>query len=440
MKPFFTIADPELTQDSSVDPMGILSIWTHYGQAVFNQRITTVANDIRTYTFNIFHHHVIQLVFIDKQEELAHARNRFRLWRTDFDVKAGLLILLEDLVTWIFFKADRVEQDVEKMGILGINKARRADENSYYLQAYKSAGLLKNQLNLGMSGRYKGPLMAMGFFDRSFTYHSANWEHANLFFNSWENALLLRKQLMKLISELLLQSSNRDYPRISLAELIDSSSWKKLSGSYLDCFGNRKLPAELRKFWRSQLGLNSGAAKALFAEMPDFIEERYGYRELFRRAIIRLEEDPVEKAKLKDILAVEPFLSHTEYLLRYLAQPSVKTIKDVELELTKLRTAIMETGRFAVESVPPRLRKLQTEMLEARPLYQWIQAVLSFHEDTMRKRGGDSWVLMTEDGHLKHRFGGSLPANLDTVSKYLRSGYWYHTYYLDTLSSISKSL
>lgn len=43
---FFTLPDPEISQESSVDPMGLQVIWTWFGQQVFQDKLTTVANDL----------------------------------------------------------------------------------------------------------------------------------------------------------------------------------------------------------------------------------------------------------------------------------------------------------------------------------------------------------------------------------------------------------
>ncbi len=107
MKPFFTLPDPDITQESSLDPMGMQVIWTHYGQAIFQDKLTTVANNLRAFTFNLFHAHLINRLFQEHPEELASAKEQFTNWKTEVDIKTGLLIFLEDLVTWIFYDAQQ---------------------------------------------------------------------------------------------------------------------------------------------------------------------------------------------------------------------------------------------------------------------------------------------------------------------------------------------
>ena len=78
MKPFFTIPDLDLSQESSVDPMGLQVIWTHYGQDIFGEKLTTIANDLRVFTFNLFHNHLINRLYQDHSEE--RCRNHPYRW------------------------------------------------------------------------------------------------------------------------------------------------------------------------------------------------------------------------------------------------------------------------------------------------------------------------------------------------------------------------
>ncbi|MFN5295200.1 MAG: hypothetical protein ACK5BL_06690, partial [Flavobacteriales bacterium] len=66
----FTLPDYDLSQDSSVDPMGISAIWTSYGQSIFKDRLTTIANDARVFTINVFHHAVLRSLFDNYSEEV----------------------------------------------------------------------------------------------------------------------------------------------------------------------------------------------------------------------------------------------------------------------------------------------------------------------------------------------------------------------------------
>ena len=61
----FTEYDDSIAAEISRDPLGMQSIWTSFGQRIFEKRTTSVATDIRNYTINLFHHYVINRYFME---------------------------------------------------------------------------------------------------------------------------------------------------------------------------------------------------------------------------------------------------------------------------------------------------------------------------------------------------------------------------------------
>jgi hypothetical protein len=446
IKDFFTLPDPDLSQESSVDPMGLQVIWTTYGQAIFSEKLTTISNDLRVFTFNLFHHYIINNLFKEHAEEMQNAKAYYKSWQTEADVKTGLLMFLEDLVTWIFFlNKEESSIDIDQLGILGLTKARRAynpeDLNRIYLTANKRSGLLKNQINLGMAGRYKGPMINMEFFDRSFSYLPKTWEQVEKFMIKWDDARVLEGQILKLIIRVLFESPRKDSPQISLEELKKNRLWKPVSDGYLRCFGKKKLPRDVRNYWEDKLGLKSGAPKALFDEISSLNGDGYiDHPNVFAQARKEVKNEPGELQKLNDILTIEPLLSHSEYLLKYLSQQSVKTLADVENELVPLRNEIRKAGNFSIPRAHPKLLELQKTMLIDGSVTDWVDAVLKYHNKVMTQRGGNMWVELDGKGSFKHYFCGSLPEYISSVSAYLKSNVWLHTYYLETVRSIHYGL
>jgi len=446
IKEFFTLPDSDLSQESSVDPMGLQVIWTTYGQAIFNEKLTTIANDLRIFTFNLFHNYFINNLYKYHIEELQVAKGRYKGWQSDADVKAGLLMFLEDLVTWVFFlHKEESGTDTDRLGILGMLKARSAyyskDQNDIYLTANKRAGLLKNQLNLGMSGRYKGPMMNMEFFDRSYSYLEKAWEPVYEFMNKWEDAKDLAQALIALISDVLTGSKKIDYPQVSLEELKSRQKlWKQVGNGYLKCFGKGKLPKNVRIYWQDKLGLKSGASGAIYNQISLLnSDDQIDHRAILSRAK-QDDLEPGEKEKLKSILTIEPLLSHSEYLLRYISQQSVKNLKDVKDDLALLRVEIKKVGNFSIPDSHPRLLKLQSTMSTDGTMDNWLNGVLAYHNDIMDQRGGNVWVELDDKGSFKHYFCTSLVDHMSTVPGYLQSNVWLHTYYLETLRSIHAGL
>lgn len=445
---FFTIPDLDLTQESSVDPMGLQVIWTQYGQAIFNEKLTINANDLRVYTFNLFHHHLINRLDEDHRDEIQQATSYYRDWKTEFDFRSGLLIFLEDLVTHIFYKNAKDGNDsIDTIGILGMSKARILDytktHDQIFLSASKRQGLLKNQLNLGMSGRYKGPMISMKFFNRTYSQTSDKkiWEGVNQLINSWTDVSALEEKILQLIVKDLFDSANKEYPLMTLNDLFKNSLWKPISEGYIKCFGKRKLPKSVKDYWKDHLGLLSGAPYALFNEisiLPD--DENLNHQQIFLSAAKQLRNEPEEIQKVNNVLSIEPFLSHSEYLFRYLAQPSIKNINEEEKNIKLLRTAIVRSANFSVEKPESNLMELRRVMLVEDPYEQWLKGILSYHKNIMDRRGGSIWVDLDEQNNVKHYFAPSLSEDLNTVKKYLDKEPWWHTYYLETLRSISQGM
>ena len=445
VKPFFSIPDTDLTQESSFDPMGIMPIWIHYGQRLFDDKLTTIANDVRVYSFNLFHHYVIYELFRKHSDEIISAKQKFKSWQSDADVKAGLLIFLEDLIAHIFYIEGVNRPEVDNIGILGLSKARQShntnDLNSLVITASKNSGLLKNQLNLGMTGRYKGPMMNMRYFDRSFSYIPDTWEHVSSFLEKWTDAIELKNQLTKLITKYLLQAERGNTPSLSLQKIKSIGLWRSISKEYLNCFGKRQLPQLLKQYWKDKLGLNAGAPEVLYSLVATLKEkEAIEHEQIFRRSLLNLKDEPEEMAKVQRILDIEPFLSYSEYAGRFLAQPTTKKISDEVVSLNSLREAINNAAAFILDREVPRLIELVNAMTAPGDLETWLSSVNQYHRKINQDRGGNSWFEIENNGIVKHNFSPVLSEKFNTIEKYLNKPFWFHTYYLETLRSIYQGI
>ncbi len=445
VRQFFTIPDTELTQESSFDPMGIMPIWMHYGQALFQDKLTTIANDVRIFTFDLFHHYILYDLFRKYPEEIQLARSRYRGWKTDTDIKGGLLIFLEDLVAHIFYIEGSGNPDIETIGILGFNKARLAHNSDnramVRLSASKNAGLLKNQLNLGMTGRYKGPMMNMRYYDRSFSYFQSEWELVSRLFEKWKPALQLKDQLIKVILNKLISAPGKEAPELLLHDLRTSRSWRPLAEGYLNCFGKKRMPSVVKSYWKDKLGLNTGAPAVLYAIIGSLEDDPVlDHERIFRRSLRDLRSEPGEMQKIQRILDIEPFLSYAEYLARFLSQASIKKISDFSADLQRIRTAINNAAHFELDPDLPRLTELVNAMTAAGSLDEWLQSVLSFHRKISIVRGGAAWFEIEATGTIRHNFSPELNQRFNTIDLYLKHPFWWHTYYLETLRSINNSL
>jgi len=44
--------DERISGDAYIDPLGERMIWQVFGQAIFNNRVNSISNDVRNYTLN----------------------------------------------------------------------------------------------------------------------------------------------------------------------------------------------------------------------------------------------------------------------------------------------------------------------------------------------------------------------------------------------------
>jgi hypothetical protein len=61
---FFTEYDDDVSSQLNLDPLGLQVIWSAYGQEIFKNRISSISNDVRNYTLNLFHHHIVRTVVV----------------------------------------------------------------------------------------------------------------------------------------------------------------------------------------------------------------------------------------------------------------------------------------------------------------------------------------------------------------------------------------
>ena len=442
---FFTIPDPDLFQESALDPLGIMPIWVQYGHSLFNSKLTTIANDVRVFNFNLFHHYVLFDLFRQYPEAGHRAKERYRDWRTDTDLRTGLIIFLEQLVSHIFYREGENDPAIETVGILGLNKARLSQStlrpDQIMLRANKSSGLLRNQVALGMNGRYKGPMMNMGYFDRSYSYLPKAWDGFGRVIAQWPEATELAKSLHQLFLNLLFQAPGRSSPQLSLEVICKSKYYKKIKDGYLICFGKNTLSSLLRSYWKDQLGFNSGAPAVLYELVSKQSDKQpILHEQIFREASSRLSKEPAEQQKVDRILELEPFLSAIEYLFRYLAQPDIRRISDVRQELDLLKSEVLSASAIGTDPALPRLNKLIEAAKWTGHLNSWLANIQAYHQQVSLARGGSPWFEIDKDGGIKHHYAPLLSESYNTPQKYLSHPFWWHTYYLETLRSVQAGL
>lgn len=60
-----TDANKDIASSLYIDPLGMLVIWSSYGEAIFEKRVNSISNDVRNFTVNLMHHGVVQSLISD---------------------------------------------------------------------------------------------------------------------------------------------------------------------------------------------------------------------------------------------------------------------------------------------------------------------------------------------------------------------------------------
>jgi hypothetical protein len=446
----FTLPDLELSQDSSVDPMGISAIWTSYGQAIFKDRLTTIANDARVFTINVFHHAVLRSLFEEYSDEVETALKQYSDWRSEFEMKSGLLIFMEDVSTLAYSDDYTTAEEVERLGVLGLSKWRsvknNGDPQGYMLRASRNHGILKRQIVMGMSGRYKNPLIEMGFFDRFYRYDRPQsielWKQCQHWLNEWTALKELRLELLHYLRHDLLKGRTKGHPTVALNSAASDPAFLQLMQGYRKAFGKRALHPLAQQFWLDQLGIRSGAGMAVYEALRTCAPESgpVPYEKVFRQAVTQLTDEPEERTKVQSILELAPFLSHSEFILRFLAQRGIKKAPDYEQELSEFRKLWKSSITFSPNPSIPRLQQLAALAMAEGTASNWITGLFNYHGTIMQARGGTAWVQLNTDDTLHHFYAPSLPGSYNTIGQYMELQPWLHSYYLDSLKFIQQSL
>lgn len=427
----FTIPDDSIIREGSVDPMGFQMIWTQFGQKVFQNKLTTVATDIRNYTINLLHHHVLFTFERQHREQYVKALSHFSGYRREYDLKAGLLIFLEDLLVYSLVSQ---EDAVEVAGLLGSFKARaelNKPADQIILSAEQRAGVLVRQIQLGVNGRYKGPFMNMGLLTTNFNYYDEEWLKVGEVFNKWPHGKMLSEKLLTILLSLV-SSGNGEFPVTTWSECSDDT---ELLEMFANCFGSQKLPDVITAFWVNRIGLSEGAAKSVFDQLrssPDRLDPNVIIREAYK-----VEDDPLEKEKLSQIIKLEPFLTICAQVFYLLADASTKRLSDVIPEVSDLAEVLTTEDVRPLAEENKRLKFLIEQVENAGgDSTRLVHAIVDYHSKIMEERGGAAWVEIRDES-VKHLVSQGPRWSTEEL---VQNNHWYNDYYLSALRQIERGL
>lgn len=442
--------DETISSELNVDPLGLLVIWSSYGQDIFRRRISSISNDVRNFTLNIFNHAVIRSLVEDDSVVLGKGlRNNPAYGGRGKDsvyFKQACLIYLENAFTYAMISAQN-KNGVETTGVLGISKARRSWEetegNPRLLFSHdSSAHVLVRQNSLGVSGRYKTPLVEMNFFDSAYDYtlpeSRAQWDKVQTQLLSKSKPLanlhiLAREHLTNVLADV------RRTPERSFAELPS-----KLKDAFVKAFSSPVVVGGYtRDFWLAVTELDQGAAGALYEELnqewtPTNQRQERETADVFAQAAANRSLSSDDRSKLDYVRELEPFLAELDLLLGVMLSAKSQTLH----EATNKWKALGRDARTLPDKADPiktnTAMKAQasgtasdrlSELLAlacVKSIEQQMEGLLHYHEKVMQDRGQSPWLRLLGGNRLKVDVRiRKLPAKDDRPV-----GTWMHHYYL----------
>jgi hypothetical protein len=445
---YLTEHDESLAPDSYIDPVGTLVIWSSFSRMVFRNRVNSVSNDVRNYTLNLFHHFLVRKLIDDDDAVLSPSLKRRYHDKDVLAFKHACLIFLENMFVYSLLRRESSNKNVKTGGTLGISNARRRwekeDGDPELVFTHEPKGqILVRQLGLGVSGRYKTPLIEMDFFDASYQYNKPKfqpkWREAKAFITGDHKSLLgrLEAQLYPFLKRCVAELHH-------LGRLRFSGVPSRVIDAYANAFASPQVTGHYaRDFWLQQTGLDYGAAGALYTVLNRNAEANLEPKQVLEQA---LGEELVqeEKYKLERIARLEPFLSDCMLLFTLMAAERNHSIDHVAKHwaehgrnadrLSELAKPLVDFVRLPAirgSQAAIRLTKLQ-EVADAGDLGQQIRRLADYHSGIMRSRGQPAWLVVGENDMIQ--------LNARTMSRPApgtwRPGDWYNAYYLPQFRSL----
>lgn len=448
---YLTEYDDTLTGDSYIDPIGTLIVWSALGRQVFNDRVNSVSNDVRNYTLNLFNHHLVRKLVLDDEVKLSASLQRQYGNKEALAFKQACLLLMENVFVFSMLRHEGVS-GVETGGVLGISKARRLwekdGEATRLVFTHGPEGqVLIRQLGLGVSGRYKTPLMKIGFFDTDYQYHLPKfqpcWSKAEDFICGRSSPLAkLQAEVYSFLKEHL--------PALKHMGAIHFESVPtRISKGYSKSFASSPVVGSYaRDFWLQQTGLDTGAAGALFDVLRTDLDGEADARKIVEKAIENAKL-PEDKAKLEQIARVEPFLADCALLFWLMTTAREHSVDDVAKtwrdvfdrgdtrlpELADLAGDIAQLPALKGTQAGDRFVKLQLAS-RAGNTQEQIKALAQYHGKVMGVRGQPAWLTVDDGAKIKVNARTAAPPSPDKWPP----GAWYNAYYLPQFTSLVKGL
>lgn len=443
--------DDRISSELNLDPLGLQVIWSSYGQKIFRSRISSISNDVRNYTLNLFNHAVTKALIEDDRVQLGRVLLNEEAYagrgKDSAAFKQACLIYLENVFAFAMVEAEG-QPEVETAGVLGISKARarwrrKPEGNPSLVFSHETKShVLVRQNSLGVSGRYKTPLVEMKFFDFGYDYAlpdaKPQWRLAQMELFSAAAPLARLLQLAhRHLSEVVADA--RRTPERTFAEVP-----KALKKGFVNAFKSPSaVGAYARGFWLTVTELDQGAPGALYQVLeqewlPGGQKRDPSAAAVFALAVKQRSLSVVDKKTLEHVRVLEPFLGELSLLLDVMLSNKSQLLDDVrdrwmalgrdERTLSGLATLIEGDAAMRAQVTGTAAERL-TELLaisRGGDVQQHVVQLLKYHDKVMEARGQSSWIRLLNGSQLK----------IDVRTRPLPSqddrpvGAWVHHYYV----------
>jgi len=427
-KNIFTEYDESLEKTLEIDPMGLSVIWTHFGQEIFHNKISSVALDVRSFNINLFNHFIIKNLMQNSSNTL---QNQFE--KNPKTTIEKLLIILENMLIWSWYKdsKDGNEWGDFKNGLLGTSKAlskwEKGEINLDVTEKIPELELLKRQKTLGVNGRYKGSFINMGFFTANYdndTYFPKElFDDVKIIVEENEDFNALYKSLLEFFSHETLE-----------ANLIDTNLFTAVFKE------NQEIVKSTKRFWLKKLGFTkkeeeNNEAKNIYDSID--IDSIYSWDEV--KNIFYIANQKQSSSKLQIISQIEPKLSYLDSVLNYLIFLDTQEIKKVKKlkYFHKLKSLHFEDEEDSITKECGAKKRLS-----ALNKVDSIEELINYHTTIMQDRGHQPWIKIDDEGIIrttikkvsgKEELEERLDQELSEIS-------WIHDYYISSVLNIKKGL
>lgn len=441
-----TDANKDIASSLYIDPLGMLVIWSSYGEAIFEKRVNSISNDVRNFTVNLMHHGVVQSLISDSSFVIPEHLKSLVGDKTGSRFAQTCLLHLENIYVFSMLTAE--EKNVDKSGILGSNNGHKKfkdskDNPTLIFTNEREGQILVRQLGLGVSGRYRTPFLELGYFDKYYHYN-----HDDISKQRWDEyrQLLAQNTVLQSYFDAAVSHIKRLIKNTESSKLPPEIQFTDISeGLKQTCrsafLSSKEVGKITRDYWLNVTGLDHGAAGALLKVLKLKSEKEKVVpiepENIFADALDLT--DGEARQKLEHVMQVEPFLTRINLLFTLICRQNSQTMRDIESEwlkyggtnatLADLYKNISDSAKHVLTgSARHRFEKL-SGVAQCDTLQQQIAELISYHKFVMHTRGQQPWVELRNGITKLH----ARPLSPPTPANKLK---WVNSYYLHQFNNL----